>query len=98
MKFKLEECEGYKWYRDLLDVATRLVAARKELEKKSEIIEDPPSEPVESGTSEPEMVRKTRLRIVNPLTKITRESLETASEWGLLNEMERTLFPERTAA
>jgi hypothetical protein len=44
------------------------------------------------------MVRKTRLRIVNPLTKITRESLETASEWGLLNEMERTLFPERTAA
>jgi hypothetical protein len=30
--------------------------------------------------------------------KITRESLETASDWGLLNDMERTLFPERTAA
>jgi hypothetical protein len=97
-KFRLEESEGYKWYRDLLAVAMRLVAARKELEKKSEIIEDPIDEPLESGTSEPKMVRKTRLRIVNPLTKITRETLETASDWGLLNEMERTLFPERTAA
>ena len=97
-KFRLDECEGYKWYRDLLAVATRLVAARKELEKKSEIIEDPPSEPAESTTSNPKMVRKTRLHIIQPLTKITRESLETASDWGLLNDMERTLFPERTAA
>jgi hypothetical protein len=97
-KFKPEESEGYKWYRDLLAVATRLVAARKELEKKSEIIEDPPNEPAESTTSEPKMVRKTRLHIIQPLTKITRESLQTASDWGLLNDMERTLFPERTAA
>jgi hypothetical protein len=44
------------------------------------------------------MVRKKRLRIIQPLTKITRETLETASDCGLLNEMERTLFPERTAA
>jgi hypothetical protein len=44
------------------------------------------------------MVRKNRLRIVQPLTKITRETLETASDWGLLNDIERTLFPERTAA
>jgi hypothetical protein len=71
-----------------------LLAARKELKKKSEII----SEPLESTTSEPKMVRKTRLHIIQPLTKITRESLETASDWGLLNELKRTLFPERTAA
>jgi hypothetical protein len=44
------------------------------------------------------MVRKTRLLVVQPLTKITRESLETASEWGLLNDIERTLFPEKAAS
>jgi hypothetical protein len=44
------------------------------------------------------LVRKKRLRIAQPLTKITRETLETASDWGLLNDMERALFPERTAA
>jgi hypothetical protein len=97
-KFKLDESEGYIWYRDLLAVATRLVAARKELEKKSEIIEDLVEESTESGTSEPEMVRKTRLHVVQPLSKITRESLETASDWGLLNDIERTLFPEKAAA
>jgi hypothetical protein len=97
-KFTLEGSEGYKWYRDLHGVAQRLVAARKELEKKSEIIEEPPIESTESTTSNPEMVRKTRLRIVQPLTKIAREALETASDWGLLNAMERALFPERAAA
>jgi hypothetical protein len=97
-KFTLEGSEGYKWYRDLLDVATRLVAARKELEKKVEIITELINGPADSTTSEVIMVRKKRLRIAQPLTKITRETLETASDWGLLNDMERALFPERTAA
>jgi hypothetical protein len=79
-------------------VATRLVEARKELEKKSEIMEDPPVESTESTTSEPKMVRKIRLHIIQPLTRITRETLQTASDWGLLNDLERALFPERSAA
>jgi hypothetical protein len=79
-------------------VATRLVEARKELEKKSEIIEELPAESTESTTSEPKMVRKIRLHIIQPLTRITRETLQTASDWGLLNDLERALFPERSAA
>jgi hypothetical protein len=97
-KFTLEGSEGYKWYRDLHAVATRLVEARKELEKKSEIIEEVPAESTESTTSEPKMVRKIRLHIIQPLTRITRETLQTASDWGLLNDLERALFPERSAA
>jgi hypothetical protein len=44
------------------------------------------------------MVRKNRLHIVAPLTKITRETLETARDVGLLTEIERALFNERSAA
>jgi hypothetical protein len=44
------------------------------------------------------MVRKIRLHIIQPLTRITRETLQTASDWGLLNDLERALFPERSAA
>jgi hypothetical protein len=67
-------------------------------QKKSEMIQDPPEDTVESDTSEPEMVRKNRLHIVAPLTKITRETLETARDVGLLTEIERALFNERSAA
>jgi hypothetical protein len=61
-------------------------------------MEDPPVESTESTTSEPKMVRKIRLHIIQPLTRITRETLQTASDWGLLNDLERALFPERSAA
>jgi hypothetical protein len=96
--YNRDQCEGHKWYGEMLAIAIRLVEARKELQKKSEIIEDPPEPATESTTSEPEMVRKKRLHIVTPLTKITRESLKTAHDVGLLTEIESTLFPERNAA
>ena len=92
--FNLEECEPYKKYQDLLTVATRLFEARQELKQKTAKA----TAPVESTDSGTNLVRKTVLRIINPLTKKTRESLEMALEWGLLDEMELTLFPEKKVA
>jgi hypothetical protein len=85
-KFDLAVCEGYKQYNELLAVVTRLLEARQELQKKSETIKGPL---VPTG-SESILVRKMILRVNQPLTKITHQTLQTAADWGLLTEMELT--------
>jgi hypothetical protein len=85
--FKLAECEGYRQYNELLAIATRLVEARHELQKKSEIAKGR----LETIGSDPVLVRKTILRVTQPLTKITHQSLQVAADWGLLTPLELTL-------
>jgi hypothetical protein len=60
LRFNLETCKGYLWYRDALAAAELMLESRrKEAQAKSPVeIEDPPITPTESVISEENLVCK----------------------------------------
>ena len=99
-EFNLEGSKAYQWYVKLTGVAQKLMAARDELKEKSEIVveEAPPKTGATPTESAKPLLCKNRIHIMAPLTEETEKSLEAGHAWGLLTEVERTLFPETQAA
>jgi len=100
MNFILEASTAYNWYVKLTAVAQKLMAARDELKQKSQIVveEAPPKTGATPTESAKPLLCKNRIHIVTPLTEETEKSLAAGHAWGLLTEVERTLFPETQAA
>jgi len=99
-EFNLEGSKAYRWYAKLTAVAEKLMAARNELQQKSQIVieEAPPKTGATSTESTKPFLCKNRIHIVAPLTEETEKSLAAGHAWGLLTEVERTLFSETQAA
>jgi hypothetical protein len=96
--WKPEEHAAYRWYRKLLDLATRLILAREELAAKCVVETESVATATEQSPTGEVLALKNTLRIVNPLTKKTLITLQECRESGILTELERTMFPLPKAA
>jgi hypothetical protein len=97
--WKKEICPSYNWYKNLYDLSNELMDARNELADKSTLeistIRQDGTRVTdrESIPSEEKLFCAKRLKITQPLSKQTLETIQNAHRKGMTTELEETLFP-----